>query len=374
MAKPNAKLLKAVTSIITALLLVMTGYCIYTVASQSEFISSLFAEPVEEDCGDIFLLVGDSTNHIDGCISENEEIVTCNEGILIAQSPGKVRVIFEESRKYKKYWDVIVSDYSQTIVPMGKTVQLEAVDPDCEWLCSNSEIASVENDGLVTPVTVGDCVIRATSPDGKIRGWKISVKRTAYLTIDDWPNNNTLLILDILEKYNIKATFFVVGQKNHHDVYRKIIEAGHTIGNHTRSHDIEYIYQDASNMVHSVELMDKWLNEKFGVTTKLLRYPGGYTKRNYAYSKSYRLLTEQGYKIFDWTCVVDDINYTEREDILNSFYTSLNSDVEIILMHNNKSTADVLDEVIQHLIKNDYVCLPLDESCATYDFIHGWQE
>lgn len=66
-----------------------------------------------------------------------------------------------------------------------------------------------------------------------------------YLTFDDGPSTeNTEKILDILKKYNIKATFFVIYKDTEKEkaMYKRIVEEGHTIGVHTASHDYEKIY------------------------------------------------------------------------------------------------------------------------------------
>ncbi|MBR4956072.1 MAG: polysaccharide deacetylase family protein, partial [Clostridia bacterium] len=63
--------------------------------------------------------------------------------------------------------------------------------------------------------------------------------KTVYLTFDDGPSDRTDEILEILDRYNIKATFFVMPRKTDacYKRLRAIVEAGHTIGVHTYSHD-----------------------------------------------------------------------------------------------------------------------------------------
>ena len=63
------------------------------------------------------------------------------------------------------------------------------------------------------------------------------------MTFDDGPSKNTMQILDILKKYNIKATFFVNGKEDEFSlkVYERIIKEGHNLGNHTYSHEYDYI-------------------------------------------------------------------------------------------------------------------------------------
>ena len=81
-------------------------------------------------------------------------------------------------------------------------------------------------------------------------------KKIAYLTFDDGPSRTvTPQILDILAKYDIKATFFVVGKyaEKNPDILRRIYEEGHVIGNHTYSHNYNYIYKNVSNFVRELD-------------------------------------------------------------------------------------------------------------------------
>ena len=70
--------------------------------------------------------------------------------------------------------------------------------------------------------------------------WKITTKEKAlYLTFDDGPHETaTPFVLDELKKWNAKATFFCVGKNvvNHPNIYRRILEEGHSVGNHTYNH------------------------------------------------------------------------------------------------------------------------------------------
>jgi len=328
---------------------------------------------VEEDCGNLYLLVGNSLSLNEGCTVSDETIAICQNDNIIAVSPGQARISLINDN-ICKFWTLTVTDYQSIIAPMGRKQQLETIGSCNQWSCSNPEYVQIDDTGTLTPVSVGECVVSATDSDGRQYGWNVSVKKTAYLTIDDWPDENTIVMLDIMKKYDIKATFFLASQKNHLDIYQRIVDEGHAIGNHTKTHNLDVIYKSSYNLCRNVELMDEFLNKQFGVSTKLFRFPGGYFASSPAQREGYKQLSEQGYRIFDWTCVVEDIRYTKGEYLLREFRKTLDEDVEIILMHNKKSTAGVFEEVIQYLLENNYVCLPLDEQCATYDFIHGWQE
>ena len=342
-------------------------------SSDADAVQSDSSQIIEEDCGNLYLLTGNNLTLDSNCTVEDENVATCKSGVITAIAPGQTRVsVMEDTRC--KYWTLTVDDYQSIVAPMGRKLQLETLNSCTQWSCSDTGCAEIDNTGKLTPVSVGECSVTASDADGRQYGWKISVKRTAYITIDDWPDENTIVMLDIMKKYGIKATFFLASQKDHMDIYKRIIDEGHAIGNHTKTHNLSVIYESSSNLCHNVELMEEFLNEKFGVSTKLFRFPGGYFANSPAQREGYKQLTAQGYRVFDWTCTVDDVNFTKREDIMKKFKDTLDEDVEIILMHNKKSTAGVFEEVVLYLIEKDYVCLPLDEQCPTFDFVHGWQE
>lgn len=76
-------------------------------------------------------------------------------------------------------------------------------------------------------------------------------EKTVYLTFDDGPSKNTRQILDLLDKYDIKATFFVCGTQDEElmPLYKEIIEKGHTLGMHSYSHDYDEIYASTESFL-----------------------------------------------------------------------------------------------------------------------------
>lgn len=77
-------------------------------------------------------------------------------------------------------------------------------------------------------------------------------KKTAYLTFDDGPDETvTPQVLDILKKYGIKGTFFTIhnGSKKADQLYKRIVDEGHTIAAHSYTHDYEKIYQSVDSFL-----------------------------------------------------------------------------------------------------------------------------
>lgn len=330
-------------------------------------------EGMTEHCGDLHMLVEESSG-IDGSFrSMNGSVAVCEEGSVLAVSPGDTRLIAIDDGKVK-YWSVTVNDYQPCVASIGVKLPLSPEKSCTQWSCSAPDAATVDDSGVLIPKAVGECSVTAVDDEGRKYGWKVTVKRTAYITIDDWPNENTNTILDTLKKYDIKATFFLVAQNDNQHLYQRIIDEGHAIGNHTRSHNFDVIYKNSDSLVRSVQSMEDWLLENFKATTKLFRFPGGYYSSTPVKYGAYRMLSDKGYRIYDWTCSVDDVKFTDHDDIMNLFMNTLDEDVEVILMHNSSASAALLDKVINYLFENNYVCLPIDETSPTFDFVHGWSE
>ena len=98
-----------------------------------------------------------------------------------------------------------------------------------------------------------------------------------YLTFDDGPSKYTRSILDYLEKYDIKGTFFVVpdGSEESNQRMRMIVEEGHTIGIHTATHEYNKIYESVEAYLEDFKIAYDRVYEATGVKCTLFRFPGG---------------------------------------------------------------------------------------------------
>lgn len=124
-------------------------------------------------------------------------------------------------------------------------------------------------------------------------------ERAVYLTFDDGPIPRvTPWVLDILDRYGIKATFFMVGDniRKHPDEFRMVVERGHRIGNHTFNHIRGLSYDINSYMENTDKASEVMMN------TNLFRPPHGYMS-----PKQYAELKKR-YKIIMWDLVTRDYN------------------------------------------------------------------
>lgn len=188
--------------------------------------------------------------------------------------------------------------------------------------------------------------------------YKIINGATIYLTFDDGPGQYTEEILNVLSKYNIKATFFVTNQfPKYQHLLKNIHNDGHAIGIHTYSHEWS-IYESADTYLTDFQKIDEIIFNEIGIHTKIFRFPGGSSNK---VSKNYKkgimtelaaLMAEKGYIYFDWNI---DSGDTSKKDsstkaIIKNVKKNLKGDGEyVILMHDiRKNTLEALPDIIEY--------------------------
>lgn len=181
-------------------------------------------------------------------------------------------------------------------------------------------------------------------------------KKIAFLTFDDGPSEYTPQILDVLNKCNAKATFFLLGTsvEANSEYLKREIEEGHAVGNHTYSHNIKYFGNyTPQNFVQDVKRCDDSIKRVLGqdFKTNLVRFPGGSFNH-----KSYEQeLLNAGFKHIDWNIENGDAKRLNvpKEELLNNIKRDMvNHNHLVILMHDSstkKTTVDSLPEMIDYL-------------------------
>ncbi len=104
-----------------------------------------------------------------------------------------------------------------------------------------------------------------------------SVRKTVYLTFDDGPSEVTEDILEVLEEYHVKATFFVIGPDSEEANCRllRISMAGHSIGLHSWTHDYSVMYTSLEDWKRDIETEKIWIESVTGKSPGIIRLPGG---------------------------------------------------------------------------------------------------
>lgn len=183
--------------------------------------------------------------------------------------------------------------------------------------------------------------------------------RKVYLTFDDGPSIYTEELLDILAEYDVKATFFVTGKNkaSYGDVYRRIVEEGHTLGMHSYSHEYGTIYASMENFQEDLEKLRDFLYKVTGTVSKFYRFPGG--SSNSVSKTDIRelidYLTAMDIRYFDWNISGGDANggTLESDQIVNRVMDELASHrVAVVLLHDGAdkhSTVEALPKLIEKI-------------------------
>lgn len=194
-----------------------------------------------------------------------------------------------------------------------------------------------------------------------------SDKKIVYLTFDDGPSQAvTPLILDVLKRENIKATFFVLGSrvKQNPEILKREYEEGHYIANHGYTHNYAKIYANSNNALEEYKKTEKEIqkalkNEKY--SSHLFRFPGGYYGGKYAKIKkdAAKILNNHQISYIDWNCLTKDAEgaNTKEKILENVKKYSVDKNVIILLMHDASTkilTYETLSDVIEFYRKQGY--------------------
>ena len=184
--------------------------------------------------------------------------------------------------------------------------------------------------------------------------------RKVYLTFDDGPSIYTDEILDILELYGVKATFFVVGheEEEYIPMYKRIVEEGHSIGMHSYSHKYTEIYATLDSFKSDVEQIRSLVKDRTGVECSLYRFPGGSSnsigKEHIQEFIAY--LDEEGITYYDWNVTSKDatgVTLTIDELVENSTSELEKYNSAYILLHDSStkySTVQALPRIIEKIL------------------------
>lgn len=206
-------------------------------------------------------------------------------------------------------------------------------------------------------------------------------KSIAYLTFDDGPSSITHSVLDILKKYNVKATFFVINSGNYNkETLQREVNEGHTIGLHAYDHNYAIAYKDDNSYLDGIDKLRAKVKADTGFDSHYIRFPGGSSNTiSKRYSKGImsritKTAKQRGYKYYDWNVDDDDAGRARTaDDCYNNVIKELRPNrSNIVLMHDfgtNKKILEALPRIIEYCQKNGYKMLPIDDN--TPEIHHG---
>ena len=198
--------------------------------------------------------------------------------------------------------------------------------------------------------------------------WDIpNTENKIYLTFDDGPTPEiTEWVLEQLEKYDFKATFFCIGDniKKHPEIFNRIIAKGHAIGNHTFNHlngwktsTEEYIENSTQWSVVSGQAEN---NKQQTINNKLFRPPYGKIKA----SQTKKLL-QLGYKIIMWDVLSADFDSSiSKEKCLDNVIKNTKSGSIIVFHDSLKAFPNLeytLPKALRYFKEKGFVCDSIKE-------------
>lgn len=181
--------------------------------------------------------------------------------------------------------------------------------------------------------------------------WKIPSKeeKVIYLTFDDGPiPETTPWVLDLLDKYNIKATFFCVGDnvRKHPNIYNEVLNRGHQVGNHTFNH-IQALKTKTEDYLRNIELASEYIK------SDLFRPPHGHIRR------SQLRAIQKKYKIIMWDVVTRDYSKKQTPQKVLENVKKYARNGSIVIFHDSLKAAEnmkyALPLAIEWLLEQGYV-------------------
>jgi len=196
-------------------------------------------------------------------------------------------------------------------------------------------------------------------------------KRRVYLTFDDGPSVQTEAILEILDEYQVKATFFVLGKTDEYslEMYRRIVEEGHTLAMHSYSHRYGTIYHSLEDFQADYSQIYDLLKQTTGVEPKFYRFPGG--SSNLVSDEEMEVfiayLNQIGIRYFDWNVSSGDaVSKPLAPDKIceNVLEGSAKFQNAVVLLHDlaeKETTVEALPAILEGLLEQDVLICPIDE-------------
>ena len=192
-------------------------------------------------------------------------------------------------------------------------------------------------------------------------------EKRVFLTFDDGPSKTvTPLILDLLKKEEVKATFFILGNnaKNNPDILKREFDEGHYVANHGYSHKYSEIYSSPEATLNEYNATEQAIKDALGnqsYSSRLFRFPGGSNGGYYDNAKqnSKALLYENGVVHLDWNCLSEDAAgaHTKEDLMQNVINTMGDKETVVILMHDSSDkilTYEMLSDLIHYLKEKGY--------------------
>lgn len=178
------------------------------------------------------------------------------------------------------------------------------------------------------------------------------------ITFDDGPTEFTLEILDVLRRFNVKATFFCIGKQieKHPEILQKIVQEGHIVGNHSYSHSNSIGFFSVERVRDEIQQNDQLIFSKLNKKPLFYRPPFGVTNPKIA-----NALAATKHAVVGWNNRSLDTVIASENKILNRLKKKINPGGIILLHDTSLKSVHVLEQLLLFLQSENYEVAPLDE-------------
>ena len=259
----------------------------------------------------------------------------------------------------------------------------EPEPPGQEWIPVQNIVSGEEFGGTEESSEAGQPETDPESPEAPEP--EATAAHKVYLTFDDGPSKYTDDILDILDKYGVKATFFVVGKDSDfaREAMQEIVNRGHTLGMHSYTHKYSEVYNSLEDFAEDYEKIRDYIYEVTGVESTVYRFPGGSSNSvsDIDMQEFADYLDTQGVRFFDWNISSGDGGgklLSVETLVKNSTADIERFETSVILMHDAASkstTVEALPTIIENILAlEDTVILPITEDTELVQHIQRREE
>ena len=203
--------------------------------------------------------------------------------------------------------------------------------------------------------------------DNILNIYKNTGEKRVFLTFDDGPSKTvTPLILDLLKKENIKATFFLLGSRVEYnpDLVKRAYDEGHYIANHGYSHQYSSIYSSIDSILSEYNKTEQCIQKALGDSnyhSNLFRYPGGSNggKYNKLKQEAKEVLKQNQIAYLDWNALSNDAAGAKtKEELINNIKSTVGGKSSVVILMHDASdkilTYETLPDVISFLREQGY--------------------
>jgi peptidoglycan/xylan/chitin deacetylase (PgdA/CDA1 family) len=297
-------------------------------------------------------------------------------------------MIIHKLKNYKEISNILIIILFIAILTIGITLiiaqnKLTAViTPVLSFPSSQNQLSESTDNSTKTIIIRPTYDAKGNPPTApglvmKARVFDPEPSKIVYITIDDGPYiQSTPRLLEILKKENVKVTFFDIGKQieKFPSLLKAEYEQGHSIGNHSYSHDYKSIYKSPDAFIEDIQKNDDLISKVIGIHPRVIRAPGGTLCFNIAY---YNLLDANDYIAYDWNIDTKD---TDRKSSIKQLVDNVDKQIGnknkiILLMHDlpdKSSSANALPIIISHFKERGYSFGTLNTNIMPITFPGGF--